>query len=357
MPTMAHSWDVFCRVIDNHGDLGVAWRLCADLAERRERVRLWVDDPSALAWMAPGGHAGVQVVHWTAPAPDLAPSEVVVETFGCDPPPAFVERMAATEPAPRWINLEYLTAEAFAERSHGLPSPVTIAPGLMLKRTFHFPGFTSASGGLLREPGLFDSQRGFDRDAWLDAHGLSAEPAERVVSLFCYANPALPALLDELAAVPTLLLITPGAPAEQVRTLLGSPLRRGSLRAIVLPYLTQLDYDRLLWASDLNCVRGEDTFVRAQWAAKPFLWQAYPQSGDAHKLKLQAFLDRFLANANAPLADSLRQAFQAWNGVAVGPLALPDLQGWGTHCTAWREWLAVQADLVTQLIGSVDETR
>ena len=77
---------MFCRVIDNHGDLGVAWRLCADLAARGERVRLWVDDAAALAWMAPQGHAGVEVVAWTEPAPDLEPGDVVVEAFGCDPP-------------------------------------------------------------------------------------------------------------------------------------------------------------------------------------------------------------------------------------------------------------------------------
>ena len=30
-------WDLFCRVIDNHGDLGVCWRLARDLAARGER--------------------------------------------------------------------------------------------------------------------------------------------------------------------------------------------------------------------------------------------------------------------------------------------------------------------------------
>ena len=38
-------------MIDNHGDLGVCWRLSADLADRRHEVRLWVDDASALAWI------------------------------------------------------------------------------------------------------------------------------------------------------------------------------------------------------------------------------------------------------------------------------------------------------------------
>ena len=65
-------WDLFCRVIDNYGDIGVCWRLAADLGARGEAVRLWVDDPSALAWMAPQGAPGVELVHWTAQPPDLA---------------------------------------------------------------------------------------------------------------------------------------------------------------------------------------------------------------------------------------------------------------------------------------------
>src|SRR6185369_5002346 len=62
-------WDVFCKVIDNHGDLGVCWRLAAELAARGDGVRLWADDASALAWMAPQGHERVIVVKWSNPAP------------------------------------------------------------------------------------------------------------------------------------------------------------------------------------------------------------------------------------------------------------------------------------------------
>jgi len=138
-------WDVFCRVVDNHGDLGVCWRLAADLGARGEQVRLWVDDPRALAWMAPAGAPGVAVVPWQAPLPDVTPGDVVVEAFGCNPPDAFVKRMAQRRPV--WINLEYLSAEPYVERSHGLPSP---RPEGM--KWFFYPGFTPATGGLLREP-------------------------------------------------------------------------------------------------------------------------------------------------------------------------------------------------------------
>lgn len=361
MTAMAGAWDVFCRVIDNHGDLGVAWRLSADLAARGERVRLWVDDASALAWMAPDGQAGVQVVAWSDPAPDIAPADVVVECFGCDPPPRFVRRMAAMDPAPHWINLEYLSAESYAERSHGLPSPVQVAPGRVLEKRFHFPGFTAASGGLLREPGLLDARHDFDRDRWLAAHHIAPLPGERLVSLFCYPNAALPALLSVLAAEPTLLLVTPGAAASEVDAALGAMQSGGALHSVKLPYLSQADYDRLLWSCDLNFVRGEDSFVRAQWAGRPFVWQAYAQSGDVHRTKVDAFLDRFLAAADSGLALSLRRLFAAWNGASGASLSdaaiLPAEPAWTALCVAWRDSLCAQPDLVTQLLRHVARSR
>jgi len=359
MPAMRppQRWDVFCRVIDNHGDIGVAWRLCADLASRDQRVRLWVDDASALAWMAPHGQPGVEVVEWTDPAPDLAPGDVVVETFGCDPPHRFVQRMAERELAPAWINLEYLSAETYVERSHGLPSPVQVGPGRMLVKRFFYPGFTAGTGGLLREPGLLEAQQAFDRSRWLDGMGASARPGERVVSLFCYDNPALPGLLDALRAAPTLLLAAPGAASTQVGQWLGPGLRREALRAKLLPYLSQCDYDRLLGACDLNFVRGEDSFVRAQWAGQPFVWQIYPQHGDAHGVKLGAFLDRMLSGADDAVAAPLRRLWLGWNGLSRQRPELPAFEPWRNLCERWRQTLLAQPDLTTQLLGFVRKMR
>ena len=350
-------WDVFCRVIDNFGDIGVCWRLAADLASRGETVRLWVDDAAALAWMAPRGAAGVTLVDWRADSPIPVPGEVVVEAFGCDPPAAFVERMARRSPPPRWINLEYLSAEADVERSHRLPSPQLAGPGAGLTKWFCYPGFTPRTGGLLRELDLDDRMRAFDASAWLQARALVPRPGETLVSLFCYENPALPALLDALATQPTLLLTTPGHAAAQVQALLGPSLRRNNLRAVMLPALTQRDYDALLWCCDLNFVRGEDSFVRAQWAGRPFVWQIYPQHDAVHHAKRAAFNARFLAHAGTELAAGLCRLDDAWNGLTDEWSALPTLAAWRVHCETWRNDLRAQADLTTQLLGLVVETR
>jgi len=345
-------WDLFCRVIDNHGDVGVCWRLAADLAGRGEQVRLWMDDRTALRWMAPSGAPGVTVLAWPDHDGDAEPGDVVIEAFGCELPVAFVQRMAAALRAPVWINLEYLSAEAFVERSHRLPSPQ--AGGL--RKWFFYPGFTPATGGLIREADLSARQKAFDDAAWLAGHGVQRRDDEQVVSLFCYEQAVLPALLDQLSRRPTRLLVTVGHAARQVQDLLGPDLVRGPLRATLLPALTQCGYDELLWASDLNFVRGEDSFVRAQWAGKPFVWQVYPQDDGAHTPKLDAFLARFLSAADPEIATSIRRAFDAWNGVSAPSFELPDLTMCHRHCHVWRDALRGQTDLTTQLLGFVAET-
>jgi uncharacterized repeat protein (TIGR03837 family) len=347
-------WDMFCRVVDNFGDVGVCWRAAADLATRGEQVRLWVDDASALSWMAPEGQAGVQVLAWPAEDAAIPPGDVVVEAFGCNPPAAFVARMAAAPRPPVWVNLEYLSAEDYVERSHGLPSPQAGGPGAGLTKWFFYPGFTARTGGLLRERDLLDRQARFDAPAWLQAQGLALRPQERRVSLFCYDNPALPALLDTLAAEPTLLLATAGLAAEQVAAALGPGRSRGALRSVDLPLVTQADYDHLLWACDVNFVRGEDSFVRAQWAAKPFVWQIYPQHDGAHLAKLQAFIDLFLTGAEPGLAAQTAALWGTWNG-STGSLRLPPLPAWSAHTRRWREQLLRQEPLGVQLIRFAGE--
>ena len=348
-------WDLFCRVIDNFGDVGVCWRLAAELGRRGQQVRLWIDDASALAWMAPGGAPRVQVVAWTDPAPDLAPGEVVIEAFGCDPPPAFVARMAALAhaegAAPVWINLEYLSAEPYAARSHGLPSPQFSGPGAGLRKWFFYPGFTPVTGGLM-QAGAGGVHGGLDEvaaRAWARSQGWAGRPGERVVTLFCYANPALPQLLAALADRPTLLRVPPGPVLAQLASLALPPC----MRVLALPYLAQPDFDQLLASADINIVRGEDSFVRAQLCSgQPLLWQIYPQHDAAHTPKLLAFLALYLAGWPAPLAALVRQAFLAFNNVAPGPLTLPDASDWPAWAachTRWRRGLLAQPDLCDRL--------
>jgi uncharacterized repeat protein (TIGR03837 family) len=368
-PTPPLLWDVFCRVIDNFGDIGVCWRLACNLAERGQRVRLWIDDPSSLRWMAPEGHAGVEVSTWLASTAFPPPGDVVVEAFGCDPAPSFLAAMAAARDdggrPPAWINLEYLSAEPYVERSHRLASPQMSGPARGLTKWFFYPGFTDATGGLLREAGLEAGQATFDRAAWLAALGLALAPDERLVSVFCYPGAPVDRLVASLAADgrPTLIATAPGAATGAVRAALAT-LGEGqaTLRQHPLPWLPHAQFDRLLWAADLNFVRGEDSWVRAHWAGRPFVWQAYPQDDGAHGAKIGAVLDLALAPADAGAAEAMRDWTAAWNGLDDPVAPLP---GWtpqtlaatGLAARAWRDQLRGSADLVTRLLAFVREKR
>jgi len=352
-------WHLYCRVVDNFGDIGFAWRLAGDLAGRGESVRLAVDDRSALAWLAPEGAPGVEVVDWHEPA--TRRPDVVIELFGGGLPDH--ANAGATERDPVVVNLEHLSAEAYVERSHGLPSPRQTPAGRPFTTWYFYPGFTAATGGLLREPGLLARGPSYPGGAdGLATLGVAARPGERLVSLFCYRNDAIAPLLDSLAASPTLLLLTPGPASDQVQAELGPTLTRGTLRALRLPYLTQADFDCLLGSCELNFVRGEDSFVRAIWAGAPFVWQAYPQDDAAHHIKVEAFLDRYLADASAELGAALRAHFRRWNASTTGAIELASPatalhEAWAGHARQWRDALAGPSDLTTRLLGFVAAKR
>ncbi|TFZ08660.1 elongation factor P maturation arginine rhamnosyltransferase EarP [Ramlibacter humi] len=341
-------WDIFCKVIDNHGDIGVCWRLASQLGTLGHQVRLYVDDASALAWMAPQGHPQVAVHAW-AQARDALPGDAVIEAFGCelDEPvqAAIAARTRATGHQPAWINLEYLSAEPWVDRCHGLPSPVMAGPALGLAKRFFYPGFTAATGGLLREPDLAARQAAFDRASWLRAHGVDWQ-GERLISLFCYEPPGLPAWLAQLAsaAEPVRLLVTAGRAAQAVRAALPSLPAASRLAIDWLPLMPQPGYDHLLWACDANFVRGEDSFVRALWAGRPFVWNPYPQADGVHLAKLDAFLDWLQAPAG------LREFHHAWNQPHH---ALPraDFDAWRQCVTGARDRAQAMPDLASQLTG------
>lgn len=366
--------DIFCNVVDNYGDIGVAWRLARQLAaEHGVRIRLWLDDLATLRRIWPSAELGlssqeianVEVRHWTEPFPDIAPAAVVIEAFGCALPETYLAAMARREPRPVWLNLEYLSAESWVKGCHGLPSP---HPRLPLTAYFYYPGFEPGTGGLIREAGLMaqgEAYRSEPREQALFWRSLQlAPPADDIltVSLFAYDHPGIPELLAawSTGAAKLRCLLPEGvAPHGTARFAdhdmrPGQGLRRGNLEIRVLPFLDQLAYDRLLRSCDLNFVRGEDSFVRAQWAALPFVWNIYPQQDDAHWPKLAAFLDLYCQGLVPEAAAAYRAFTEAWNrggGLAAAwPALLPHLPELARHAGGWAEHLADMPDLARNLM-------
>ena len=388
-------WDIFCTAVDNYGDVGVAWRLARQLAgEHGMAVRLFVDAPAVLARIAPEIDArqdrssahGVDVHHWSGPqhqAPAAAiesVADVVVEAFGCGLPATYLEAMCAQRVQPLWVNLEYLSAETWIETCHGLASR---QPRLPLVRHFYFPGFTERTGGLSRERGLFARRDAFRADPvaraalWRTLSVEAPAPGALTVSLFCYPNPGLPALFDAWAdGDDAIACIVPDGVASAALDVwtggavphAGQTLHRGRLTLARVAFVAQDDYDRLLWTCDLNFVRGEDSFVRAQWAARPFAWHIYPQDEGAHYVKLAAFLARYTEDLDRAQASAVTALWEAWNRRDEEPAEAsapqPLAEAWAAfaarrealqrHARRWADRLARQRNLAETLVDFAD---
>lgn len=370
--------DIFCAVIDNFGDIGVCWRLARQLArEHGWQVRVFVDDLHAFAKLCPALDIaqttqtveGVTVEHWHAPThagETLQIADVVIEAFACELPPVYVAAMAARARAPVWLNLEYLSAEDWVADFHLRPSP---HPRYPLLKHFFFPGLGPGTGGVLKERDLDAARAAFEhsdeaRAAWWRnaTGGPPPAPGATVISLFAYENPAIDGLLAQWrdSAAPIVLLVPQGRISGAVARFFdlpsfdpGTQAERGALCAHGLAFTEQRGYDPLLWASDLNFVRGEDSFVRAQWAAKPFVWHIYPQADDAHLPKLDAALDHYARPLSAAARGALERFWHAWNGRGTPDWAdfvrhLPELTA---RAASWSAELAQPGDLAGNLAG------
>ena len=366
-------WDIFCTVVDNFGDIGVTWRLARQLvAEHSLTVRLWVDDLRAFERLCPQididsaqqYQQGVEVRHWPAEWVHTDAADVVIAAFACNLPSDYMDAMAARERPPLWLNLDYLSAEDWVVGCHGLPS----VKYKTVQKIFFFPGFQPGTGGLLRERGLLEQRRQFQNDAaaqrqFLQGLGIERAPDAQLISLFAYENAGLASWLDVLAAAeaPTHLLVPEGrilgdvARWLEVETLtVGAIHQRQSLTVQVLPFVRQDQYDHLLWCCDFNAVRGEDSFVRAQWAGRPMLWHIYQQDEDIHLDKLDAFLALYTKGLSPAAAEAMNGLWRAWSaGQPIGEHWLAARKHWPElqeNAEAWCLEQALQADLATALV-------
>ncbi len=352
--------DIFCHVVDNFGDAGVTWRLAQQLVlEFGIKVRLVVDDLASLQKLAPATNPlldeqlidGISVHRWSQSIA-LSPSALVIEAFGCELPAAYIAAMVTSTRPPVWLNLEYLSAEAWVGTHHLLPS---IHPQTGLSKYFFFPGFGTDTGGLLREWDLLERRNRF-------FHAQQGQRTQRQrVFLFGYQNAALPALFSAWEA-------GTGAARVQECTIPESALANEAARlaptfALCLPeFIAQQGFDQMLWSHDVLFVRGEDSFVRAQWAAKPFIWHIYPQDEGAHWAKLNAFLDIYCAGLVAPAAAALRELTRAWNAQDSAAMVvawngfMAQIDILQAHARSWAQNLAKSPDLATNLVTFYQKT-
>jgi uncharacterized repeat protein (TIGR03837 family) len=279
---------------------------------------------------------------------------VVIEAFGCDLPERYLAGLLIAPKKPLIINLEYLSAEPWIVDFHQKASPQ--AHGI--PKYFFFPGFQENAGGILIDPIPQESILTENlipdslRTSWKDLR-----PDAKRISVFCYPGAPLLQWLEDLATLDENfdIVLTHGQ-LEQLQFSSSHPAQSislpDSIQLVSIPFVSQDEYDWALSQCDFNIVRGEDSFVRAQLAGKPFIWHIYPQDDHAHETKLAAFLNLYLKDASQELKHAV---------IAAMTWAMPSewhqsIDEWSTHSKAWQaDLLEKQADggLAARLIGFV----
>ncbi len=367
-------WDIFCNIVDNYGDIGICWRLSQQLVnDHHVQVRLFIDNlttakkiiPRLDSTLTEQAIQGVTVCTW--PVVATMPAEVVIETFSCALPDAYLVKM--TQQQSIWINLEYLSAESWVGDFHAKPSP---HPTLAITKHFYFPGFKNDTGGLIREHNLIAKRDTFlnskiDQTKFWQALGINNESEKDSIkiSLFCYPQANINQLLLALSATnqPSSIFLPFNGSIDTLSSIFtdfkqvnANTLRLESITVHLLPFLSQSDYDHLLWACDLNFVRGEDSWIRAIWASKPFIWQPYIQTEDTHIKKMQAFLEVYSCEATDEIKSTLLDAHLTWSNASISDTnnltrLVQNLPKLDSYTKQQADILSALPDLATKLLS------
>ncbi len=384
MITSVKTIDIFCKVVDNYGDIGFAYRLARSLSSRLETaaIRLICDNLKTFSYLAPGldpeasvqRHRGYTVLRWDDPDGRAAallrrcPPRVLVECFSCGHP-VWLDSLLLDPTAANpllIISLEYLTSESWAKEYHKLP---ILSASSHIKKVFFMPGFDTGTAGL-----LLDKALGVKSDRAIVARdvGLDAPILDRFwVTIFGYRRD-YQTLVEDLAAYDA---------ENSIHVFLADALSRDPFleawgkagqpfSVFRLPFMPQESWDRLIALSDFSLVRGEDSFARACLSGRPFLWQAYALADGAHRDKLNAFLARLRPFIDPELFNklaSLSMSYNAVNGDVLvsedsfsGPVQslLPLLRGYHVLRPAFAAFAAslrLNGDLADKLIAYIDE--
>lgn len=329
MPTC----DIFCKVIDNYGDAGIAWRLARGLSDAYGfDVRLSIDDVRPLAQLAPEySTTKLHIDNLPHDGRGLTLADLVIECLGAVVPGdyvrAMVDRTRTGRTPPVWLRYEYLTAEDWAVDVHQKPSPHPQYPEL--KRYFFIPGFKVGTGGLLFSESMAlqactEGPAIVEPDPRVKPEDLSHISGDPICLMFTYPHPALKSVYDFLIARAVRVDLPPGAAASAAGL------------APTVAFRPQQELDQILSHYNYVFVRGEDSISQAVAAGVPAVWHIYPQDGDSHYVKLAAFLDWYLDGLEPEAAAATRALYAVWNNGA--PEIVPALEVWLDHQPAlWAQ--------------------
>ena len=328
-----------CKVIDFFGDIGVAWRIAKQLkVDFNIEVHLLVDDlvttkrliPSIDLSLQKQTINGINICHcdFSEDSTSLPPPpDFVFNLFNIDLPHSY--KTLIKRKKSKYIAIEYLSAEPWVDNFHLKPS---IDPRSGLIKTYFYPGFTNQTKSLIREKGLFLRREAFNQSRRKKfIQSLGGDPNLYSISLFYYPIQKIEVFLDVIDHInkPAQFFIP-----QYLFDLLKLKNNYQFIHIIPYPFLNHDDFDNLLWSCDLNFVRGEDSWTRAIWAGKPFIWQPYIQENNIHLIKLKAFLKRYCEACDQDLSEILIKMHDDWSNNKFNEVL-------------WRDFFKQQARLET----------
>ena len=284
--------DIFCEVIDNYGDVGVAYRLARELKRiyPNKELRFIINQTEELNLIKKNDD--IIVINYKDVDKIEQPADLVIETFACNIPEIYMDKALKTSKL--MINLEYFSSEDWVDDFHLQESFL----GGNLKKYFFIPGLSEKSGGIILDKEFLDRKNKVqeNREYYLKQFNID-ENYDLIISVFSYEKNFDNFLktLQKLDKKVLLLLLSEKTQKNFIKYFDNNDYY-DKIKAVKLPFFTYDKYEKLLALCDINLVRGEDSFVRALLLAKPFLWHIYPQDENTHIIKLESFLEKYCPN-------------------------------------------------------------
>ena len=284
--------DIFCEVIDNYGDVGVAYRLAREFKRiySNKQLRFIINKTEELDLIKKA--EDITIIAYKNIDKIETPADLIIETFACNIPETYMNKALKTSKL--IINLEYFSSENWVDDFHLQESFL----GGNLKKYFFIPGLSEKSGGIILDKEFLDRKNKVqeNKEYYLKQFNIN-ENYDLIISVFSYEKNFDNFLetLQKLDKKVLLLLLSEKTQKNFIKYFDNNDYY-DKIKAVKLPFFTYDKYEELLALCDINLVRGEDSFVRALLLAKPFLWHIYPQDENTHIIKLESFLEKYCPN-------------------------------------------------------------
>ena len=298
------SIDIFCQVIDNYGDVGVAYRLAREFKRvyPNKKLRFVINKTEELNLIRKS--EDIEIILYKDISKIENSADLIIESFGCEIPKKYMHK--ALKNSKLIINLEYFSAEKWVDDFHLQESFL----GGNLKKYFFIPGLSEKSGGILLDNEFLERKKKVEanKEYYLEKFGIK-EKYDLIGSVFSYEK-NFGSLIEELKKLgkKIILLMLSEKTQKNFIKYFDNGNNYDKIKFVKLPFFSYDKYEELLALCDFNLVRGEDSFVRALLLGKPFLWHIYPQDENTHIKKLESFLEKYCPNNK-----ELKQTFINYN--------------------------------------------